>query len=128
MFEGRVTLTLSQNFKPFPFQKHFLKKISLLFYPAIPPSLPPSIHPSIPPSLPPSVSQCIHPSNSFQETSTQCSNDIFSSHRLAAAQVELDAVMATLKEKQDSLAAVEEKVDVQFRYIEILTWLRSVLK
>lgn len=30
--------------------------------------------------------------------------------RLAAAQVELDAVMATLKEKQDSLAAVEEKV------------------
>lgn len=32
--------------------------------------------------------------------------------RLAAAQVELDAVMATLKEKQDSLAAVEEKVPV----------------
>ncbi|KAL9959258.1 hypothetical protein ACROYT_G032565 [Oculina patagonica] len=30
--------------------------------------------------------------------------------RLAAAQVELDAVMATLKEKQDSLAAVEEKI------------------
>ena len=33
--------------------------------------------------------------------------------RLAAAQVELDAVMATLKEKQDSLAAVEEKVFLQ---------------
>ena len=33
-----------------------------------------------------------------------------SARRLAAAQVELDAVMATLKEKQDSLAAVEEKV------------------
>ena len=35
---------------------------------------------------------------------------MFSLPRLAAAQVELDAVMATLKEKQDSLAAVEEKV------------------
>ena len=33
-----------------------------------------------------------------------------SSCRLAAAQTELDAVMATLREKQDSLAAVEGKV------------------
>lgn len=38
-----------------------------------------------------------------------CSYHIFFI-RLAAAQVELDAVMATLKEKQDSLASVEEKV------------------
>lgn len=35
---------------------------------------------------------------------------VYSIRRLAAAQVELDAVMATLKEKQDSLGAVEAKV------------------
>ena len=39
---------------------------------------------------------------------------MFSLLRLAAAQVELDAVMATLKEKQDSLAAVEEKVSCSY--------------
>lgn len=41
---------------------------------------------------------------------SQCLTKMFSLPRLAAAQIELDAVMATLKEKQDSLAAVEEKV------------------
>ncbi|XP_015770017.1 PREDICTED: dynein heavy chain 6, axonemal-like [Acropora digitifera] len=49
--------------------------------------------------------------------------------RLAAAQVELDAVMATLKEKQDSLAAVEAKIaELQASYDNSITEKETLTK
>ncbi len=50
-------------------------------------------------------------------------------YRLAAAQSELDAVMATLKEKQDKLAAVEAKIaELQKSYDESVAEKQHLVK